>query len=315
MARSAWLGAALLAFALVAQGSSLQEPDEAFTCPMHLEVREPKPGSCPKCGMALVPATPAVPRDFDLVMQTTPRAVKPGRKVRLRFTIRNPVTGEQVRHFGVLHDKLFHLFVVSQDLTEFQHIHPALLADGSFVIDTVLPRAGHYKVYSDFYPEGGVPQVLQQDLVTAGHVSDLYASLPHLEPDASLTKTVAGMKIDLTLDPGEPIAGRPVVLKYRLTDAASGAPVSDLTPYLAAWGHTLILSEDQADYVHSHPVEVVPESRAGEIPRGGPEVTFEALVPRPGVYRIWSQFLRAGRDESGVTTVSFTIRARMLGGR
>ena len=26
-----------------------------YTCPMHPEVRSPSPGSCPKCGMALVP--------------------------------------------------------------------------------------------------------------------------------------------------------------------------------------------------------------------------------------------------------------------
>jgi hypothetical protein len=42
-------------------------------------------------------------------------------------------------------------------------------------------------------------------------------------------------------------------------------------------------------------------------------VTFESLLPKPGLYRIWTQFLRAGRDESAVTTVSFTIRARRLG--
>jgi P-type Cu+ transporter len=34
-----------------------------FTCPMHPEVREPKPGSCPKCGMALELASPALPVD------------------------------------------------------------------------------------------------------------------------------------------------------------------------------------------------------------------------------------------------------------
>jgi len=31
---------------------------QGYTCPMHPEVRESKPGSCPKCGMALEPATP-----------------------------------------------------------------------------------------------------------------------------------------------------------------------------------------------------------------------------------------------------------------
>jgi hypothetical protein len=32
-----------------------------YTCPMHPEVREPKPGSCPKCGMTLELASPALP--------------------------------------------------------------------------------------------------------------------------------------------------------------------------------------------------------------------------------------------------------------
>ncbi|MGE0387563.1 MAG: heavy metal translocating P-type ATPase [Gammaproteobacteria bacterium] len=33
----------------------------AYTCPMHPEVRQPTPGHCPKCGMALEPDSPAVP--------------------------------------------------------------------------------------------------------------------------------------------------------------------------------------------------------------------------------------------------------------
>jgi Cu+-exporting ATPase len=34
-------------------------PSGRFTCPMHPEVRTEKPGSCPKCGMALEPVNPA----------------------------------------------------------------------------------------------------------------------------------------------------------------------------------------------------------------------------------------------------------------
>ncbi len=30
-----------------------------YTCPMHPEVRQDRPGPCPKCGMALEPVTPA----------------------------------------------------------------------------------------------------------------------------------------------------------------------------------------------------------------------------------------------------------------
>ena len=36
-------------------------PDSVYTCPMHPEVEQDHPGSCPKCGMALEPARPAAP--------------------------------------------------------------------------------------------------------------------------------------------------------------------------------------------------------------------------------------------------------------
>ncbi|HEX4900610.1 MAG TPA: heavy metal translocating P-type ATPase, partial [Pyrinomonadaceae bacterium] len=35
---------------------------QAYTCPMHPEVRQDKPGSCPKCGMALEPVTVIAPQ-------------------------------------------------------------------------------------------------------------------------------------------------------------------------------------------------------------------------------------------------------------
>jgi len=34
-----------------------------YTCPMHPEIRQPQPGNCPKCGMALEPAMPSLEED------------------------------------------------------------------------------------------------------------------------------------------------------------------------------------------------------------------------------------------------------------
>ncbi|MCK7510558.1 MAG: hypothetical protein MZV70_45205 [Desulfobacterales bacterium] len=36
-----------------------QRPGAIYTCPMHPEVRQEGPGSCPKCGMALEPVVPS----------------------------------------------------------------------------------------------------------------------------------------------------------------------------------------------------------------------------------------------------------------
>ena len=281
---------------------------EEYTCTMHPEIRTTAPGTCPKCAMALVPVTPAIVDDFNLRFECSPKAPKPNEKIRLRFSVFNPKTREQVKYFNITHDKLFHLFIVSQDMSEFQHIHPTLERDGSFTIETALPIAGNYKIYSDFYPHEGAPQVLQQNITTAGYTKDLLAAQPRLKPDASLTKIVDGIKIELKLEPENIIAGQRVALKYHLTDAKTGQPIRDLIPYLGAWGHTLTLSEDQSDYVHSHPEEVVPDTPDKSKLRGGPDATFNAFFPEPGNYRIWTQFQRG----ETLTTVSFTVRAERL---
>jgi hypothetical protein len=281
---------------------------DGYTCSMHPDIRTESPGKCPKCEMPLVAVIPGITEDFDLKVESFPAIPKPNEKLRLRFTIFNPRTGQQVKEFQVLHEQLFHLFVVSQDMTEFQHIHPDFKPDGSFTVETVLPRPGRYKIYSDFYPTEGTPQVLQANFSTAGVTSDLLSGQARLAPDTNYSRSEDGLKVDLKLDPEEIIAGRPLTLKYTLTDARTGEPVRDLAPYLGAWGHTLILSEDQSDYVHSHPEETLTDAEGKPILKGGPNVTFTALLPRPGQYKIWSQFLRGGR----LTTVSFTVKAERL---
>jgi hypothetical protein len=52
----------------------------------------------------------------------------------------------------------------------------------------------------------------------------------------------------------------------------------------------LIMSEDMVDYVHSHPVEIPSSELNLEELRGGPDVMFEGLMPKPGRYRAWTQF-------------------------
>jgi len=39
------------------------KPGSVYTCPMHPEIRQDHPGDCPKCGMALEPATPTLDDD------------------------------------------------------------------------------------------------------------------------------------------------------------------------------------------------------------------------------------------------------------
>ena len=112
---------------------------------------------------------------------------------------------------------------------------------------TIVPRAGVYFAYADFFPVGGLPQLIRRSLFTAGFAGDLFAARARVEPDSSLTKTVAGVRFALRLNPAEPVAGRQASLTYNLIDEKTGQPITDLQPYLGAWAHTMVVSEDGDD--------------------------------------------------------------------
>lgn len=293
--------APVLALLLIGSPLAQDAKPPIYSCPMHADVTSRTKDRCSKCGMDLVPGDPWNEREYLLELVPTPPAPRAGAPVRLRFRVGDPDSRETVAGFEVVHDKRYHLFVASQDLEHLAHIHPEQQPDGTWTIEHTLPQPGYYRIYSDFLPMGGTPQIIARTLVTAGFEGDLAASLPRLKPDRELLKTVGGTNVRLTLEPDVIVAGRMTKLKYRLT--AGDAPVTDLEPYLGAWGHTLILSQDALEYVHAHPIEYLPPTAAA--PRAGPDITFDALFPRPGRYRIWTQFQRRGE----VSTASFTVEA------
>lgn len=304
-----WIATSAAAQASLAQRAA-ESQSMVYTCPMHPEVRSERAGVCIKCGVPLV-ATSAPPEllNYELKLETTPALVKPGEKLQLRFLIFHPKSGEQVKQFKISYEKLFHLFVISQDLEYYDHIHPIQQQDGSFTIETELPKEGLYKIFCDFFPEGGTPQVIQQSVMTGhSHGGGHHATTTNLVADKSLVKVVDGIVFKLRLEPGEPVAGAPAILRYDLVNEKTGQPVKDLQPYLGAWGHTVTLSEDTTNFLHSHPTRLIPPAADLKKLVNRPQVAFHTFFPRPGNYRIWSQFQR----EDNVTTVSFTVHASRL---
>ena len=128
---------------LIAAGAG--EDQQFYACPMHADVMSTKEGKCPKCQMALVKMSAPEAGDFDLKIETTPKVIKAGKPLNLRFSVFNPKTGKQVTEFNILHDMPFHLFVVSRDFSHFDHIHPTKQKDSSFTIETILPKPGYIK--------------------------------------------------------------------------------------------------------------------------------------------------------------------------
>jgi hypothetical protein len=278
-----------------------------FICPMHPNEVKATAGTCSICGMTLVPGDPMATADYTLRITTEPRAVKAGQKVKFRMVIQHPLTGEPVTQFAEVHDKLFHFFIVSRDMTQFFHEHPVLEQDGSFTYEHVIPAAGHYMLFSDFMPVGGGPQMIATPLVTAGFDGDIASSWPNLKPDTSYLKSANGVTVELQIDPTKLIAGEEADVPIHFEDEKTGQPVKDLQRYLGAFGHAMMLSEDMTEHVHAHPAEMLEGTTVTE--GGGPDLTFHALFPKPGNYRIWLQFQR----NNTLSTLPFTVRVVRAG--
>jgi Heavy metal binding domain len=297
---------ALVLMALMSVGAAQQgaPPAPGFTawfCPMHPEVTAADPGRCRKCGMALVAGDPFDTREYNIELSTVPAAIKTSEPASFTLAVRDPGKGELVTRFETVHEKRYHLFVVSRDMEVFQHIHPEQQRDGRWKIDVTLPKAGSYQLLSDFLPTGGSPQFIGRTIETAGFDGDLESDTPHLVPDSVLTRTVGSITAHVELEPSILVEGQFGHLMFTLSDAKTGRLVTDLQPYLGAFGHALILSEDMRDYVHSHPFE----SPENDVTKGvgGPTVTFEGYMPKAGRYRAWCQFQRNGE----VITIPFTL--------
>jgi hypothetical protein len=291
----------------------------AFVCPMHPDYTSDIPGTCPRCGMTLVKATPFDVRNYLVNLQTVPTVVRAGRPARWSFHVFKPDSNERVTRFETVHERQYHLFVISQDMEHFEHVHPTQQANGSWALDVTLPKAGYYKVLSDFMPSGGAAQLIAHPVVTAGYSGDVASSRARLVPDSNLTKTVGDITAAVSFDPPTFVAGLYGHLQFMLTDTRTGRPVTDLQTYLGAFGHTVIMSEDMLDAVHTHsldilnagaedaePVFLIQPGADLEALRGGPEVIFDGLMPRPGRYRAWTQFRRGGTLHTFTTT--FEVR-------
>jgi hypothetical protein len=266
---------------LQAQAPLDPSKDPVYVCPMDPDVRSHNPGTCRRCGMTLVAGIPD-PVEFHLDLETVPRPIQPGRPAALQFFVHDPWKNRPVSSYNVVHEKLFHAFVVSEDLQFFAHAHPTFVADGLFQLSITLPKAGLYRVLGDFYPAGATPQLTAQTVIVPGEPPPP----PMLTRDYS-PKTGENLRVTLETIPDQPIAGNRTQLRLRIE------PGDGLEQYLGAWSHMLAASEDLIDLTHHHPY------RTDE----GPMIEFAVVFPRPQVYRVWVQFQRQGV----VNTVHFDI--------
>ncbi|WP_369194002.1 hypothetical protein [Streptomyces djakartensis] len=220
----------------------------------------------------------------------TPR-VTAGQRSDLRFTVRD-AAGRALTAYQREHDKELHLIVASRDLVTYRHLHPTRAADGTWSTPVDLPRAGGYRVFADFTPaaKGAGNLTLGADLAASGPYR------PQDLPAPSAEATTDGYEVELAggLNPGR-------ASELKLKVSRDGRPVTDLQPYLGAYGHLVALRSGDLAYLHVHPNGEPGDGSA----RPGPDISFTATAPSAGSYRLFLDF----KHEGQVHTAAFTVRA------
>ena len=196
--------------------------------------------------------------------------------------------GTPVEDFVTAHEKELHLVVVGTDLATYAHLHPERDSDGTWSTDLPALAPGTYRAFADFAVTDGPELTLGVDLTIPGATT--VAPLP--EP--SRTAVVDGYEVTLS---GDPTAGADT--EVELTVARDGEPVTDLEPYLGAFGHLVAIRGGDLAYLHVHPLGDEPH----DDDRGGPAVRFALQVPSAGEYRLFFDFAHGGE----VHTAAFTV--------
>ena len=199
--------------------------------------------------------------------------------------------GQPMTDFQSEHEKELHLIVVRADGQHFRHVHPKMSVDGTWSIPWQWDAAGTYRVFTDFVPAAtGVDTTISNSVQVAGD----YDPVP--TKPATATK-VDGFEVDVK---GDLVAGESTNLPMPVR--GGGQPVTDLEPYLGAFGHLVALREGDLAYLHGHPSGEAPHA----VESSGPEITFEVNAPTPGRYLLYLNFQVDGR----VHTAPLTIDAR-----
>jgi hypothetical protein len=210
-----------------------------------------------------------------------------GNAEQFRFRILGP-GDTAITAFDVEHEKRLHFVLTRRDGSGYQHLHPEMATDGTWSVPLTLPSAGSYRVFTDFKPTGGVATTLGADIQVPGQYEPVQYDSP------VRTATVDGYQIVLD---GDLTAGKSSNVTATVT--RNGQPVTDLQPYLGAYGHLVALRATDLGYLHVHPLGEPGDGATA----AGPQVRFAVEVPTTGRYRLFLDFQHAGK----VRTAEFTV--------
>jgi Cu+-exporting ATPase len=240
-------------------------------------------------------------------------AVVPGQPTTLTLDLIDIASGQPATNIAVAHEAPVHLIVVNNNLSTFAHLHPQPTGRaGQYEVGYPFPAVGDYTLYAEFEVAGRGDEVHRFSTRAGDQPSAVVTLAPDLAPQQSGALTA-------TLQPvGDLRAGQPAQFVVWIKEGDQ--IVTDLAPYLGAAGHVVVMGARANNFAHVHAVagDTPPGTAMGGMGVGdsesemappaqfGPQVAFSHTFDKPGLYKVWVQFQRAGQ----VHTVAWVVEVK-----
>lgn len=180
--------------------------------------------------------------------------------------------GTPVTDFTETHGAVLHTIIIRPDLSDFNHVHPTIGADGSWSVE--MPAPGPWHVVFDSTPTGA-----SGPIVVSANLDDEVA-----------IDTVSLPTPDDTVEVDDMVVTR-VGFNFML-ETSNGGDVTGLEPDLGQSSHLVAIRQGDLAYTHLHPSADMADM-----------FMFGGGITEPGTYRMFLQFGRNGE----VLTVPFTV--------
>lgn len=253
---------------------------------------------------AYVEPAAAAAQGIRVDVKSSPTKLVPGIQTTLRYSLAYTGTVAPVTGLALDHERIMHVILVSTDLTDIQHMHPAEVAPGVYEVAFTPKLDTHYMAHATF-------KLGRQDLEDMRHLPD--ASGHVLKPSLTVDlapKEVSGLRVALT-PPAEIRSTEPALFRIRVDQANNGQAVRDLTAFLGAGADIVFASGDLRHVMHMYAQPGVPrQSGMREMPAPtlpfGPNLGFTQTFEAPGLYKLWVELEHEGQ----VITAPFTVEVK-----
>ena len=181
----------------------------------------------------------------------------------------------------ITHEKKMHFILVSNDFSNYQHLHPEF-KNNLWQVDVALDANTGYQAYVDIDSNEDGAETLRFPVLVGTPTAKAKVS----QRETTLSKD--GVQVKMSASNGF-VTGKENEVTFSITQ--NGKTINPEN-YLGAKGHVVALGDDPNTFIHGHPSE-----------DGDSEAHFAFMFEKTGTYTLFAQFQVGGV----VRTYPFTI--------